>query len=77
MMPLWLFTLGRTFYGEKLLFPWMNIAGSLVVFVLPIGLGMLFAWRKQHLVERIRPVITWFAIMMMIFVIVFYSYANW
>lgn len=43
-MPLWIFTVGQTFYsaeGQPTL-PWKNIVISLVAFLVPIGLGMLF-----------------------------------
>lgn len=76
-MPLWLFTLGTTFYEANLSLPWKNILGSLVGFMIPIGLGMIFGWRKQHLVDRIRPVIKRFTVVLMIFTAALYSYANW
>lgn len=44
------------------------------------GINTLQPWLghyKQHLVERIRKIIKWFTIALIIFILIFSSYANW
>jgi hypothetical protein len=57
MMPLWLYTVGMTFYaGTNMQLPWQNIVISLFILIVPALIGMVFgeeryehsaAWLKQ------------------------------
>ena len=80
MMPLWLKTLGERFYDGKrggVKLPWQPMAITLALFIVPIVLGMIFAWKKQHLVERMRVWIKRTTLGLLAYIIIFATSVNW
>ncbi|KAH7701593.1 P3 protein-like protein, partial [Aphelenchoides avenae] len=76
MMPLWIYTLGRTFFSQRVQVPLLRILQSLLFLLIPATCGMIFIHYKKHLLTRFTrwiKVITWF---MTVFFTVFGIYAN-
>ncbi|XP_055343853.1 ileal sodium/bile acid cotransporter-like [Paramacrobiotus metropolitanus] len=77
MMPFWLFTLGRSLFGNlQIRIPFSNILTSLIALTGPLAIGVLIRryrpqWANQA-VKCIRP----FTILMMLFIFTFGVYAN-
>jgi hypothetical protein len=54
MMPLWLYTVGVTFFvGSELHLPWFNIVVSLFSLLIPVALGMLLG--RQRYAHSSQP----------------------
>ncbi|XP_015918294.1 P3 protein [Parasteatoda tepidariorum] len=61
MMPLWIFTLGASLFRDRqATIPFVNLAGSLIILTLPIGIGLLiqqYSPRLSKISDRIiKPV---------------------
>lgn len=58
MMPLWIFTLGASLFRDKeATIPYVNLAGSLVLLTLPIGIGLLIQQYSPRLSKISRKII--------------------
>ena len=76
MMPFWIYTLGSTFFDDRIQIPYISIAESLASLIIPATLGMIFIHYKRHLMDRCRNVIkvaTWIATIVFT---IFGCYAN-
>lgn len=64
MMPLWIYTLGSTFFDDRIQIPFLSLIESLASLIIPSALGMIFIHYKRHLITRFRlwiKVATWIA----------------
>uniref|UniRef100_A0A914QJH0 Uncharacterized protein n=1 Tax=Panagrolaimus davidi TaxID=227884 RepID=A0A914QJH0_9BILA len=64
MMPLWIYTLGSTFFDERIQVPFLSLSESLASLIIPSALGMIFIHYKRHLMEKCRrwiKIATWIA----------------
>lgn len=77
MMPLWLFTLGRKFFivGE-LKIPYVRLLSSLLLFLLPVGIGILIKRYRPKWAEFSKKIIRPYSIFVMLFFITVGIYAN-
>ncbi|CAG2121000.1 unnamed protein product, partial [Medioppia subpectinata] len=77
MMPLWLFTLGRNiFEGTTTSVPLHNIFGSLGSMTIFLGLGLLLQKYIPRMANICRRILAPVSIAMIIFIIIFGTYAN-
>lgn len=77
MMPLWLFTLGRSLFSEiSTEIPFKNITLSLVSMLIPLAIGVGFQKWLPRVAKFCRRILGPFSICMIIFIIAFGSYAN-
>lgn len=53
-MPLWIYTLGREFFGDDIHIPFDGILRSLAALVIPLTVGTIFIYYKKHMVEQIN-----------------------
>uniref|UniRef100_A0A7E4VVR5 Ileal sodium/bile acid cotransporter n=1 Tax=Panagrellus redivivus TaxID=6233 RepID=A0A7E4VVR5_PANRE len=64
MMPIWIYTLGRTYFTERISVPFNNIAESLATLLIPSLAGMIFIHYQAHLMDKCQKwikVATWVA----------------
>lgn len=57
VLPMWLFTLGRVFYGGRVTIPYLTIMGSLFGLICPIVFGLAFKHYLPVWAERIRKIL--------------------
>lgn len=76
MMPLWLFTLGRNFFTELAIIPYKNISYSLALMLIPLGIGLGFQKWHPRVAKFCRKILAPVSICMILFIIVFGTYAN-
>lgn len=77
MMPLWIFTLGRTLFRDNnATIPYINLAGSLVLLTLPIGIGLLIRQYSPRLTRVSEKIIKPFTIIIVLVGIGLGLYAN-
>lgn len=57
VLPFWLFTLGRVFYGGRVTIPYMTITGSLFGLICPIFFGLAFKHFLPVWAERIGRIL--------------------
>lgn len=57
VLPFWLFTLGRVFYGGRVTIPYLTITGSLFGLVCPIFFGLAFKHFLPVWAERIGKIL--------------------
>ncbi|XP_035232677.1 sodium/bile acid cotransporter-like [Stegodyphus dumicola] len=77
MMPLWLFTLGRSlFSGIATEVPFMNILLTLVSMLVPLGVGLAFQKWLPRVAKFCRHILAPVSIAMILFIIIFGTYAN-
>ncbi|XP_054165380.1 hepatic sodium/bile acid cotransporter-like [Oppia nitens] len=77
MMPLWLFTLGRNiFEGTTTTVPLHNIFGSLASMTIFLGVGLLFQRFIPRVANICRKILAPVSIAMIIFIVIFGTYAN-
>lgn len=77
MMPFWLFTLGRSlFHGSISKLPYQNIFTSLISMVVPLGIGLLMQRYIPRTAKFCRRIIAPASILMILYIIVFGTYAN-
>lgn len=77
MMPLWLFTLGRNLFAEiSTEVPFKNIILSLVSMFIPLAIGLVFQKWLPRVAKFCRRILAPFSICMIIFIMVFGTYAN-
>lgn len=52
MMPLWIFTLGRTLFRDRnATIPYFNLTGSLIILTIPVGVGLLIRQYSPRLAK--------------------------
>ncbi|GIY89281.1 hypothetical protein CDAR_59391 [Caerostris darwini] len=77
MMPLWLFTLGRSLFSEIATeVPFMNIVLSLVSMLIPLAIGLAFQKWLPRVAKFCRKILAPVSIFMILFIIAFGTYAN-
>lgn len=77
MMPLWIFTLGRSLFRDReATIPYINLAGSLIVLTLPIGIGLLIQQYSPRLSKISRKIIKPFTLICVFVGICVGLYAN-
>lgn len=77
MMPLWLFTLGRNLFSEiSTEIPFKNIILSLVGMLIPLAIGLGFQKWLPRVAKFCRRILSPFSICMILFIIIFGTYAN-
>lgn len=77
MMPLWIFTLGSSLFRNKeATIPYLNLAGSLILLTVPIGIGLLIQQRSPRLSKISRRIIKPFTIVCVLVGISVGLYAN-
>lgn len=77
MMPLWLFTLGRSLFSEIATeIPFKNISLSLVGMLIPLAIGLSFQKWLPRVAKFCRKILAPVSICMILFIIVFGTYAN-
>lgn len=77
MMPLWIFTLGRTLFRDNnATIPYINLAGSLILLTLPIGIGLLIRQYSPRLTRVSEKIIKPFTIIIVLVGIGLGLYAN-
>uniref|UniRef100_T1IRZ5 Uncharacterized protein n=1 Tax=Strigamia maritima TaxID=126957 RepID=T1IRZ5_STRMM len=76
-MPLWLFTLGRQIFdSSKINIPYTNITSSLVVLVLPVGIGLIFQRYFPKISTFCRRLLGPCSLFMILFIVIFGIFAN-
>ncbi|XP_003742981.1 ileal sodium/bile acid cotransporter [Galendromus occidentalis] len=76
-MPLWLFTAGKTFFKEAApKIPFQNIVSGLVAMVIPLGVGLIMQRYCPKGTAFCRKILAPFSVMMIIFIVIFGTYAN-
>ncbi|KFM58135.1 Sodium/bile acid cotransporter 5, partial [Stegodyphus mimosarum] len=76
-MPLWLFTLGRSlFSGIATEVPFMNILLTLISMLVPLGVGLAFQKWLPRVAKFCRRILAPVSIAMILFIIIFGTYAN-
>lgn len=77
MMPLWIFTLGASLFRDReATIPYVNLAGSLIILTLPIGIGMLIQQYSPRLSKISRKIIKPFTLICVFVGICVGLYAN-
>ncbi|XP_054717560.1 LOW QUALITY PROTEIN: hepatic sodium/bile acid cotransporter-like [Uloborus diversus] len=77
MMPLWLFTLGRSLFSEIATeVPVKNILLSLVSMLIPLGIGLCFQKWLPRVARFCRRILAPVSVFMILFIIAFGTYAN-
>ncbi|RWS09247.1 ileal sodium/bile acid cotransporter-like protein [Dinothrombium tinctorium] len=77
VMPFWLFTLGRTiFEGTTTKVPFQNIMSTLFSMIVCLGIGLLFQKYLPRVAQTCRRILAPVSIGMIIFIIIFGTYAN-
>lgn len=77
MMPLWIFTLGSSLFRDKeATIPYINLAGSLILLTLPIGIGLLIQQYSPRLSKISRKIIKPFTLICVFIGICVGLYAN-
>ncbi|GBN45436.1 Sodium/bile acid cotransporter [Araneus ventricosus] len=77
MMPLWLFTLGRSLFSEIATeVPFKNILLSLVSMLIPLAIGLAFQKWLPRVAKFCRKILAPVSIFMILFIIAFGTYAN-
>ncbi|VDO95047.1 unnamed protein product [Soboliphyme baturini] len=75
MMPFWMYLLGKQFLvhqaAHDIIIPYKNIAYSLMIFIGPLGIGVLL-WRYKPSWGALRP----FLLLIILFIMSFGIYAN-
>lgn len=76
-MPLWLFTLGRSLFSQiNTEVPFTNILLSLVSMLIPLAIGLAFQKWLPRVAKFCRRILAPASILMILFIIVFGTYAN-
>uniref|UniRef100_A0A336M0W0 CSON009876 protein n=1 Tax=Culicoides sonorensis TaxID=179676 RepID=A0A336M0W0_CULSO len=78
MMPLWLFTLGKTIFDKaKLQVPYMKITTFAIALIVPLGIGLLI----QRYLPRVRRILVRIlkpcSTMLILFIVIFAIYTNY
>lgn len=77
MMPLWLFTLGRSLFSDIATeLPVWQILSSLTCMLIPLAIGLAFQKWRPKLAKFCRRILAPVSICMILFIIVFGTYAN-
>ncbi|XP_035215145.1 P3 protein-like, partial [Stegodyphus dumicola] len=77
MMPLWIFTLGASLFRDRnATIPYVNLAGSLILLTLPIGIGLLIQQYSPRLSKISRKIIKPFTLICVAVGISVGLYAN-
>nr|XP_042913743.1 sodium/bile acid cotransporter-like [Parasteatoda tepidariorum] len=77
MMPLWLFTLGRSLFAETTTeVPFKNIILTLISMIVTLGIGLAFQRWLPRVAKFCRRILAPVSIFMIIFIIIFGTYAN-
>lgn len=77
MMPLWLFTLGQSLFSNvKTEVPFKNILQTLVCMLIPLAIGLAFQKWLPRAAKFCRRILAPVSIFMIIFIIIFGTYAN-
>lgn len=77
MMPLWLFTLGRTIFDKaKLTVPYAKIASFAVALIVPLGIGLLIQRYLPRLAKLLVRILKPFSTLLILFIIIFAIVTN-
>lgn len=77
MMPFWLFTLGRSLFGNlKIRIPFSNILTALVSLIGPLAIGVLIRRFRPKWADFACRLIRPFTVLMMLFIFTFGVYTN-
>ncbi|XP_023235306.1 ileal sodium/bile acid cotransporter-like [Centruroides sculpturatus] len=77
MIPLWLFTLGTLLFKDtKTVVPYSSILTTLVSMLIPLGVGLLFQRFLPRVAKFCRKILALVSILMILFIIIFGTYAN-
>ncbi|RWS28382.1 ileal sodium/bile acid cotransporter-like protein [Leptotrombidium deliense] len=77
VMPIWLFTLGRSIYeGTSTNIPFRNILTTLMSMTICLGIGLLFQKYLPRVAKVCRKILAPISVAMIIFIIIFGTYAN-
>lgn len=76
MMPLWIFTLGKTLFDGTTRIPFTNIFISLVSMVIPLGIGLMIQRFLPKAAKLGRRILAPACILMIIYIVAFGTYAN-
>ncbi|XP_013791772.1 ileal sodium/bile acid cotransporter-like [Limulus polyphemus] len=76
MMPLWIFTLGKTLFSGTTKIPFTNIFISLVSMVIPLGIGLLIQKYLPKVATFGRRILAPTCLILIIYIVAFGTYAN-
>ncbi|XP_013785213.1 ileal sodium/bile acid cotransporter-like [Limulus polyphemus] len=76
MMPLWIFTLGKTLFSGTSKIPFKNIFISLISMVIPLGIGLLIQRYLPKVAKCGRRILVPACVVMIIYIVAFGTYAN-
>lgn len=77
LMPLWLFTLGRNFFAVgELKVPYVRLLASLLLFIFPVGIGLLIKRFRPKWAEFSKKIIRPYSMIVMLFFVTVGIYAN-
>lgn len=78
MIPLWLFTLGKKlFVQSKTGFPYDQLLYTLASMIVFLGVGLLFQRYRPHVAKFCRRILVPASIGLIIFIVIFGTYANY
>uniref|UniRef100_T1JMS2 Uncharacterized protein n=1 Tax=Strigamia maritima TaxID=126957 RepID=T1JMS2_STRMM len=75
MMPLWLFTLGRSFFDD-IHIPYFNLFTTLLSLILPVGVGILIRYFKPKWAKLAEKIVRPTTIIILIFFLTIGIYSN-
>ncbi|PAA82478.1 hypothetical protein BOX15_Mlig006036g3 [Macrostomum lignano] len=76
MMPLWLFAYSRFYIDNEALVPYDQVALNLLQLVIPVAIGVIIKLKWPKVALRITRIVKPFALLFVLFVVGFGSYAN-
>lgn len=77
MMPLWIFTLGRSIFEHgHLVVPYGRIASFAICLLIPLGIGLLLQKRAPKLAAILVRILKSFSSLLIVFIIVFAIATN-
>lgn len=77
MMPLWLFTLGKTIFDKaKMEVPYMKITTFAIALIVPLGIGLLIQRYLPRVTRVLVKILKPCSTMLIVFIVVFAIYTN-
>ncbi|KAK7067112.1 hypothetical protein SK128_011282 [Halocaridina rubra] len=79
MMPLWLFTLGKSLLDENdnLQIPYSNLAVSLIGLTIPVSIGMIVKYKKPDWGVKVQRIIKPFTLIVILFFMILGTYNSY
>lgn len=79
MMPLWIYTLGRTYLSDdfKIVIPYTNLLQVIATMIVPLLIGIAIKWKSPKAAVTIIKFLKPFTAFIMIVVMTLSLYSNW